>query len=1181
MKPTTLNLTLTALAITTACGLATPAHAQNPTPPTTPPSTPTLNESRGGASEASGTPAPLTPTLNESRGGASEASGTTPRNLPAPPGLSDANLTPLTGEALDRARTPLADVAKSKNIVVPEPPEADPPDAEDDPPLAAQRSYAAGREAWRDGKSFDAVTKLQAALRLAPDRPEILQLLGQIYMAQNNRPRGAFFLRQALDKDPNDLPTRLMLGRYALETGDADAALTHLYTTLELARNHPDAVEEDPAIVALADYFLAATLQQMGHAQASAEAYRAYLDAPRVFTRLTTTARELAFLDAQQGRSLQALGDLLHQLDRPEDALEAYQDAARQNPPDPHGLAKRLVYTLLRLGRDDEAARAAADRVEAADSDPASLELLAYVAQHASGSDALIQSLKQLYADRDRPATLALALARLLPPDEGRDLLIDHLESDPDAGGVFDSLLDATLDTPRAAGGTGGEHDPAADPLAKPSPEAVARAVEITSAAMDAAPERGDEYVQALVNRLNDSKALLDAVDHLPESQQQQPPVRTIRGLALAQSGHPKEALAELRAALDADADARAARLALARLLMSDGEFDQARELLEPLGADGVEAGGGGDVLSLQARALAANKKLDEALALLENINADSPVELALLKAQLQAQSDFRAAEAGLLALLERHPRNEDIYATLLQIYNANAQNPEVLRSYQRLMRQLLTQMPDSRIARLELARIQVLGGNLAEAEALVKAVLEMDERDILALVFLQEIYDKAGRKGDAVEVAQRLLQLMPEGPQRAYLQAQLYWKDLHKPLQALEVAQQALARPDFEEPAPLASLVWRITLETQGPDAAAKSLDDLIQRFPEHEADLRYELASLMERQGKRADADTQLERVLELDPEHIQASNGLSYSLAQQGKQLDRAERLVQTAIDSQPQSAAYLDTLGWVYYKQGRFGEAVEQLTKARQSVGGEYPVMLDHLGDAQFRLGRLGAARETWQDAAELLRTKEFDNDDRELEGLLERIEAKLTALNANQPVPVANLPGEEGPVPAPGVRLGGIGGGGGAAGGGANGGAAGGGRGPGVQVVEQAPPGVDQAVRDRLDRVQQDIQEAVEKVNERVEERQEKYQQDLETAKTEVERTAIMTQYNRDYARLRAEADGAAAGAIRDLLEFIEEGEHEVDPERIQQYERQAERHEAMRDNRLRLAGEEVPDTKEK
>ena len=60
-------------------------------------------------------------------------------------------------------------------------------------------------------------------------------------------------------------------------------------------------------------------------------------------------------------------------------------------------------------------------------------------------------------------------------------------------------------------------------------------------------------------------------------------------------------------------------------------------------------------------------------------------------------------------------------------------------------------------------------------------------------------------------------------------------------------------------------------------------------------------------------------------MDPRHAAASNDLGYTWADEGKNLDGAERLVRVAVDAEPDNQSFLDSLGWVLYKRSKFSEA----------------------------------------------------------------------------------------------------------------------------------------------------------------------------------------------------------------------------------------------------------------
>ena len=96
-----------------------------------------------------------------------------------------------------------------------------------------------------------------------------------------------------------------------------------------------------------------------------------------------------------------------------------------------------------------------------------------------------------------------------------------------------------------------------------------------------------------------------------------------------------------------------------------------------------------------------------------------------------------------------------------------------------------------------------------------------------------------------------------------------------------------------------------------------------------------------------KPAEAEALLRAILDDDPDDAGACNDLGYHLADQGRNLDEAERLVRHALavdrldrrksgGAEPENAAYRDSLGWVLFRRGKLADA-----KARAGEGGGVP------------------------------------------------------------------------------------------------------------------------------------------------------------------------------------------------------------------------------------------------
>lgn len=163
----------------------------------------------------------------------------------------------------------------------------------------------------------------------------------------------------------------------------------------------------------------------------------------------------------------------------------------------------------------------------------------------------------------------------------------------------------------------------------------------------------------------------------------------------------------------------------------------------------------------------------------------------------------------------------------------------------------------------------------------------------------------------------------------------------------------------------------------------------------------VRYALAGAYWGAKREAEAEAELRAILEADPDHAAACNDLGYHLADRGRNLDEAERLVRRAVardrldrrragDAEPDNASYLDSLAWVLFRREKLPEAralLEQVSLMPE--GGADPVVWDHLGDVCFRMDDKPGAKAAWERAAAL-----YPADHRGREGRLDEVRRKL-------------------------------------------------------------------------------------------------------------------------------------------------------------------------------------------
>lgn len=267
------------------------------------------------------------------------------------------------------------------------------------------------------------------------------------------------------------------------------------------------------------------------------------------------------------------------------------------------------------------------------------------------------------------------------------------------------------------------------------------------------------------------------------------------------------------------------------------------------------------------------------------------------------------------------------------------------------------------------------------------------------------------GRKYDrVVEVCRRGLR------QAQATNRILFHTDLAKALsvlgkndEALAAADEAVKNADDDSRLYCRDLRVRLLGQAGQFDRAVSEGMALLKEFtqPKEVREIRYTLSNVYSTAKDFPKSEEQLQKILKDDPNDATANNDLGYIMADQGKNLDEAERMIRKAIDldreqkkastspdDEKENAAYLDSLGWVLFRRGRFEEARTWMEKAAALLeGAEDPVVWDHLGDVYFRLHETARARTVWEKAVDLYKSeKRRKPDDR-----LQEIRHKLKLL----------------------------------------------------------------------------------------------------------------------------------------------------------------------------------------
>jgi len=177
---------------------------------------------------------------------------------------------------------------------------------------------------------------------------------------------------------------------------------------------------------------------------------------------------------------------------------------------------------------------------------------------------------------------------------------------------------------------------------------------------------------------------------------------------------------------------------------------------------------------------------------------------------------------------------------------------------------------------------------------------------------------------------------------------------------------------------------------------AEAKGLDEHNGEQPNWMWFLYYFRGVAFDMLDRHDEAEIDLKKALELEPENATLLNYLGYSYADKGHNLDAAYDMIARAVEQKPNDAYIVDSMGWVLYRMGRYDEAVEYLEQSAQ-IRPYNSVINDHLGDAYWKVGRRLEATYMWQRAVDYIPDNEvemLDADDDEQAAAADRAAEKL-------------------------------------------------------------------------------------------------------------------------------------------------------------------------------------------
>lgn len=444
--------------------------------------------------------------------------------------------------------------------------------------------------------------------------------------------------------------------------------------------------------------------------------------------------------------------------------------------------------------------------------------------------------------------------------------------------------------------------------------------------------------------------------------------------------GQSDQTRAHLEALAKDDRDSTVVMLFLGKLLIEQGELDEATNVFQKVLSDTGEAGARLGLVEIhiarkdpEALIDAIRKALRARIQLPELV----PVKVALLETPEFAQEVIEAATK--LA-------NEDsssLMPTGFFLLSDIAKDLELDLETQEeaLLRATLDGNPPQLLGIEALDRLGfnlLLQNKTEDASKTYQQLLATpglpNERALEGLYRLSQAQAFNQKYQEAVEAIEAALKLSNENPLLNYQLGWVYVQATRfdEANKALEKAATLIqGNPDLEFRTRL--LQGDVLVRTKDFDAAVKAYKKILEdtdQSDENTKQCRMRLSNAYVQAGDMVNGEKYLEEVYAEYPDDIGVNNDLGYLYADQGKKLEQAEKMIRLAVEAEPENAAYLDSLGWALYQMERYDEAIEVLKKANADPDYRDATIIEHLGDAHAKLKQIKKARTAWQEALDV-------------------------------------------------------------------------------------------------------------------------------------------------------------------------------------------------------------------
>lgn len=485
-----------------------------------------------------------------------------------------------------------------------------------------------------------------------------------------------------------------------------------------------------------------------------------------------------------------------------------------------------------------------------------------------------------------------------------------------------------------------------------------------------------------------------------------------LEGMAFLRSGKKDKAIVSYERALNIDAHKIEAYIRLAELYLEQDAKEKALQTLtrmtaaNPDSAEGFSRLAGlyferGDekraescyrralqidpsdtrTIEILAGLLEQQGRYKEAITVFEDAmesNPEYPRYMAYMAALYLKAGDKQSGDAYFAQLRALDPKNARLIA---YEYSRLSMHKQAIRE----LTALLKKSPNLHSERLLLAIMYEQRKEWDKAIAELYQIPEQSRFNVNAKTNLGYCFRHTGRFPEAIKVLTTALALTHDKDDigRIYSTLAAVYGESKKFKEGIRLLNQAIVKnPDnLDLVEAKANLLFTAKLGRQGVAVLKKALAKLPRNVS-----LLYSLGALYEQMGRIEDSLVTMRKVIEIEPNNYSALNFIGYTMADQGKNLDQAERLIRRALLLDPGNGAITDSLGWVLYRKQDYTKALDYLIRATRVSPGE-PVIIMHVGDAYLKLGRRAEAIEQYQKA---LAANPEDRDRKQISDRLKKL-----------------------------------------------------------------------------------------------------------------------------------------------------------------------------------------------